>query len=209
MSEERYIYVVLVKAHTFLGKMARLIKRYEYTHVAVCLKKPFTDFVTFSRRAHYNPFDCGFMHETLDCYAYGTHDRVKLKVFRVPVSAEEYAEICARVQEIEKDPNLLFDIFSMMTMSIFHGLSIPKAYNCMSFTGEILSMASAVQMNRPSNSYDIQQMDALLEPFFYKECVVKRRKIHYPNYMEHVPLHKVVLDGATLIIHLIGRVAGV
>ena len=78
-NENNYIYVVLVKALTGLGKLARLTKKYDYTHIAVCLDEKIDKFYTFSRRKHYLPFDCGFMVETLDCYAFGKHKNVKLK----------------------------------------------------------------------------------------------------------------------------------
>ena len=54
---EEYIYVVLVKALTGLGKFARCFSKYDYTHIAVCLNDKFDDFITFSRRKHFAPFD--------------------------------------------------------------------------------------------------------------------------------------------------------
>ena len=58
-----FIYIVLVKAHTGLGKVSRVLSGgYEYSHIAVCKDDRFEDFITFSRRRHYAPFDAGFMH---------------------------------------------------------------------------------------------------------------------------------------------------
>ena len=62
MTEETYVYVVLVKALTGLGKFSRKINKYEYTHIAVSLKQEMEDFDTFSRRSHYTPFNAGIMH---------------------------------------------------------------------------------------------------------------------------------------------------
>ena len=42
-----YIYIVLVKALTGLGKFARRFSKYEYTHIAVCMNKNIADFITF------------------------------------------------------------------------------------------------------------------------------------------------------------------
>lgn len=40
-----------------------------------------------------SPFDCGFMIETLDCYAFGKHKDIKLKIFKIPVSKENKEKI--------------------------------------------------------------------------------------------------------------------
>ena len=61
-NNQDYIYIVLVKAMTGLGKFARKFSKYEYTHIAVCLNDKLDDFITFSRKKHYTPFDSGFMH---------------------------------------------------------------------------------------------------------------------------------------------------
>ena len=37
MKSNDYIYIVLVKALTKLGKFSRKINHYEYTHISVCL----------------------------------------------------------------------------------------------------------------------------------------------------------------------------
>ena len=59
----KWVYIVLIKAHTGLGAVARHITGYPYTHIAVSLDRSMTDFVSFSRRFHNFPFDAGFTHE--------------------------------------------------------------------------------------------------------------------------------------------------
>ena len=44
-NQNNYIYIVLVKALTGLGKFARLTGKYEYTHIAVCLDEKFDKIV--------------------------------------------------------------------------------------------------------------------------------------------------------------------
>ena len=115
-NQNNYIYVVLVKALTGLGKFARLTSKYDYTHIAVCLDEKLDKFYTFSRRKHYSPFDCGFMIETLDCYAFGKNKNVKLKVFKVPVSKENKEKIEKYIENISEDSKYIFNFYSMITM---------------------------------------------------------------------------------------------
>ena len=183
-----YVYFVLVRANTVLGRVARALGHYEYTHAAICLDKPFRDFITFSRRKHYDPFDCGFMHETLDCYAYGRHRRVKLKLHAVPVGEKELRAIRTYLKELEVGETS-FNLYSMLTMGLLHGLPIAGSENCMSFCARVLSLTGAVRLKKPYYRYDLRELDCLLTEagFFYREVTVGAPREETPGYMEPVP----------------------
>ena len=123
MMRNEYIYIVLVKAHTGLGKVSRVLSGgYEYSHIAVCRDDRFEDFITFSRRRHYAPFDAGFMHETRSCYCFGVHDRIKLKIFRLPVDLRARRKIDHFLKQVERQQDrYLFNLYSMVTMPFLHG----------------------------------------------------------------------------------------
>ena len=182
----KHIYIVFVKARTGLGKFARLFSDYEYTHVAVCLNGRKNDFLTFSRRRHNAPFDSGFMHETLDCYAFGKYQNIKLKIYKIPVKAERKRQIEKYITEIEKDTEYIFNLYSMATMSVVHGLPIYKAENCMSFVARILQLSEAVEMKEPYYRYNIREIEELLGGYPYREGLFYKTKIQTRNYMEHV-----------------------
>lgn len=160
--EQKYIYVVLVRAYTGIAFIARRVMSYEYSHIAVCFEEPLRDFVTFSRRHHYTPWNCGFMHETMESYVFGRHDNVKFKVFKVPLEEKNLEQIHEFVDEIEQDGKYRFNILSMVTMPVIHGIKIKHAHNCMSFVGKILELSGTVQMEKPYYRYNIQEMDELL-----------------------------------------------
>lgn len=206
-----HIYVVLVRAHTGLGSFARAITGYQYTHIAFCMNEQLEDFLTFSRRRHYAPFDSGFMHETLDCYAFGDHKKVKLKVFKVPVSDLQKRRIERFVSGIEADKDYLFNLYSMATMPLFHGFRIYKAHNCMSFVGKVLELAGALPGNDPKRryyKYSIKDMDKLLTGlgFFYDEDDYYKSSILMDDYMEKVSFLSNLKMFADLNFRLIYRV---
>ena len=182
-----YIYIVLERSHTLLGRLARLIDPYEYTHITVNLDGKMKRFYSFSRFLHYAPFCSGFMKETLDCYAYGKNKKVKLKVFKVPVTHEEKKRIKAFIRGIYEDrKNYVFNLYSALTMSMIGGFEIYKTYNCMSFTGKVLSMTDAVKMDRPYYRYTIEELDILLTDYFYEEKEFERKSVDTPGYMRPV-----------------------
>ncbi len=184
--KSEYIYVVLVKALTGLGKFSRTFCKYEYTHIAVCMNEEMNDFITFSRKRHYSPFDAGFMHETLDCYAFGEKKRVKLKIFRIPVLKKNRITIENYIQKIESDPKYIFNLYSMITMPFLHGLKIYKAHNCMSFVSKIISLSGQVSMDRKYYQYSIKDLDHLLHEYIWKEGYFIKRKTESRNYMNRV-----------------------
>lgn len=184
--DENYIYIVLVKALTGLGKFARKFSKYEYTHVALCLNENIDDFITFSRKKHYTPFDSGFMHETLDCYAFGNNNKVKLKIFKVPVTLNNKQVIEKYIENLANDNDYIFNLYSMVTMPIFHGFKIYKAHNCMSFVSKILELSKAVPMNKKYYKYNIKDIDILLSNYKYKEEYFYKTKTQNENYMDKV-----------------------
>ncbi len=204
---EKYIYVVLVKANTGLGKVARLVTDYEYTHTAICLDDKFEEFITFSRRKHFKPFDAGFTVEKLSHYAFGNNESVKLKIFRLPTTNKRYKLILAEILRIKEDPSYTFNFYSMLTMSLLHGLKIDKALNCMSFVAGIVKMTGCVKMNRPYYKYSIEELDYLLTDFFYEEKEFFRENEESDGYMDKTMLVENVTDFATLNLKLLRRIA--
>lgn len=174
--DKEYIYVVLIKALTGLGKIGRKFMGYEYTHIAVSFDGRLEDFVTFSRRKHHSPFNAGYMHEKREHYAFGSHKRVKVKVFKLPVSTENMVKIKNYVNKIENDKEYIFNLYSMLTMSLIHGIPIYKSHNCMSFVGKVIALSEVVNMDREYYRYNIREMDELLKEYVYKECYLQKQR---------------------------------
>lgn len=205
-NQNNYIYVVLVKAQTGLGRFARLISKYEYTHISVCLDDEFDKFYTFSRKKHYSPFDSGFMIETLDCYAFGKYNCVKLKIFKVPVSKENKEKIEQYIEKISKDKKYIFNFLSMITMPIFHGFRIYKSHNCMSFVSKIIELSGSADMSKAYYKYNIKEMDKILTQYLYKEELFYKNKIETKEYMKYVGLIKNIIYFIKLNSKLIYRI---
>ncbi len=200
------IYIVLIKAHTGLGKLAKTITGYDYTHIAVCLDRSLTDFITYSRRRHYLPLDAGFMHEYRDYYAFGRHDRVRVKAFKIPVTDSCYQEITDFISRCENDSEQMFNLFSMITMPIVHGFRIYKAHNCMSFTAKIIKLSGAVKMDKSYYRYSIKELDKLLSGYEFFEGYLKRvNSKDYEKYMEKPKLSEYMQLSANNVFKLLKR----
>lgn len=185
-----YVYIVLIKALTGLGKVGRKITKYDYTHIALSMDEKLDDFITFSRKKHYSPFESGYMHETRDCYIFGRNEKVKIKVFKLPVKKENLKKINTYIKKIEKDPEYIFNLYSMLTMPIINGFRIYKAHNCMSFIAKIIELSQVVSMDKRYYKYTIKDMDELLSNFLYYEDYIRKYKDDNKNYMDRIGIIK-------------------
>ena len=176
MEKDEYIYIVLVKALTGLGRIARKITRYEYTHIAISLDENLEDFITFSRRKHYSPFDAGFMHEKREYYAFGKNKNVKVKVFKIKISQYNKEKIIEYIDKIENDKEYIFNFYSMITMPIFHGIRIFKAHTCMSFVGRVIELSVCVDLKKKYYKYNIKEIDDLLKGYLLSEVNLEKNK---------------------------------
>lgn len=186
MEKQEYVYIVLIKALTGLGTVGRKITKYEYTHIALSMDEKLDDFITFSRKKHYSPFESGFMHETRDCYIFGSNEKVKIKAFKLPVQKENLNKINIYIRKIEKDPEYIFNLYSMITMPIIHGFRIYKTHNCMSFIGKIIELSQVVPMDKRYYKYSIKDMDELLGNYLYYEDYISKSKDENENYMNRI-----------------------
>ena len=187
MSETNdYIYIVLECSHTLVGKIAKKVEHYDYSHITTCFSDSLDSFASFSRRKLHAPFDAGFMRETLDCMAFGDYDTTQLKIFKVPLLPGRKEIIEKFIAAVERDDQYIFNVYSAFSMGLFHGFRIYKTYNCMSFVGRVLDLSGTVKLDRPYYRYDIRQMDELLTPYLYAEQEYECREIINQHYMDHV-----------------------
>ena len=199
------IYIVLIKAHTGLGGAARWLTGYPYTHIAVSLDGSLRDFISFSRRYHYFPFEAGFTHEYRDYYAFGKHKDYSVKVFRLPVEAAAYSDILSFIDDREKG-NYLFNLYSMATMPVLGGFRIANAENCMSFTAQIIGLSRCVKLTKPYWRYSIKDMDELLTNLqYFQGKICKRPQDNHSEYMQALCIKRYLTGMIGLLVPLTKR----
>lgn len=179
----RYIYIAFIRAHTALAAAGRLFTGFEYTHCAVCTDSAFNEFLTFSRRRHYLPFDAGFMRETRGCYAFGGHRKSKARIYRIPVTGENYERVMDFINNCESG-DYVFNLLSMVTSPLLHGVGIDGAHNCVSFCARAAELAG-VTLARPCCKYDLVTLDRALSHYPFREGqLIKHREDAPAGYMD-------------------------
>ena len=187
------IYIVLIKSLTGLGKFSRTFSNYEYTHISICLDDELNDFLSFSRRRLNSLFDAGFTHEYRDYYAFSDNSKFKVKVFKLDVDDDALMDIKEFIDKCNSN-KYIFNIYSMLTMPLFHGFRIYKAYNCMSFVGMIIKKSKAIDMKKPYYKYDIKEMDELLKGYEFYEGYLNKYNNYHKEYMVKDSFYKKIHD---------------
>lgn len=188
------IYIVLVKAQTGLGKTARFLTHYPYTHIAVSFDKSMTNFYGFSRKYHNLPFCAGFMCEKRDYFAFGKHKFFDAKIFELPVSEDNYKKILKFIFRCKTGT------FNIMATKI----RIKNTYNCMTFTAKILKLTGLFDMSRPYDKYNIPDMDKIMEKHCVFEGKIKRKTSEsYKEYMKIFSLSEYIRSFTEMIYKLV------
>lgn len=167
--EQQYIYICFLATNTTIAKISRKISRCDFTHIAISFEESLEDFVSFSRRCVNTPLDAGIVWERRGDYIQPEESSFRTKIFRIPVRQEAVSRIQKLIWRYERDPEYMFNILSMVTMTVFHGFYIYKTENCMSFVAKILEMTGAVRLERPYYRYLPAELVQLLSGYEYFE----------------------------------------
>lgn len=179
------IYIYLFKEETVVGKVARKLLKYPYTHIAFTLNHE--DFITFSRRKHYDPFNSGFMIEKRDHYTFGNNKEIGARYYSVPLSDEALIKINNYMMEVSGD---CFNLYGML-LSPIGGIEIPGANNCMTFVAKVLELSNIKLLKYPYYKNSISDIEEALKRGGYisKDIVIKKNKEDI-SYMQKVTLPK-------------------
>lgn len=177
------IYIVLIRAHTGLGALGRKVTRSSYTHIAVTFDRSMSDFVSFSRKYHYFPFEAGLMHEYRDYYAFGQHKDFVAKIFELPVDDVHYKAVREYISGCENDASMQFNLLSMIFMPLTGAFSIPHTENCMSFAARCAELSGCVGFDRPYWKYSIRDIDDMLTGYKIFEGRIPRGSRPEDDYM--------------------------
>ena len=134
------LYILFEKSNSMIGKLGRIFMPYPYTHVTISFDGE--NYHSFSRRHLHDPFDAGLTEEKLDYFAY---EEVEVKIYKTKITDEEKQKIISFMDKVKDYP---FDVVDMITMPLVHGYRNNRAYNCMSFVAEVLTILNYPLPNR-------------------------------------------------------------
>lgn len=168
MEENYYIYVVLSRTQTRVAKVIRKVSKAKFSHAAISLDEHLDQIYGFSRPQYQAPFLGKLVKESFTSYTLNLDEEVPVCVYRLPVSKEKYFYVKNKIYEFMHDPEIIYNMFSVVTYPISKGFETYKAYSCIEFVVMILKEIG-YPIHLPYHKYMPDDMMELLEIYKFYE----------------------------------------
>lgn len=165
---EQHIYIVLSRTETGFAKTLRTIGHLEYNHSAIALDKDLRELYSFARSEQYGWLTARLVHETTDRYLVNAKDDIPIKVYRIPVTPEQYEWVKNTIYEIRDDPKFMYNLLSVLTYPVLGGFSTYKAFSCSEFVAYVLKHIGFT-LRKPQHRYRPDDLQPLLKHYLCYE----------------------------------------
>lgn len=157
------IYIVLTYTGTILSKVIRLYTKAEYCHVSLALDENLSEMYSFGRSNPYNPFNGGFVHESIN---YGTFKRfknTKAEVYSLSLTNKQYKKIKSLIRKMNQKRDLYkFNIIGLFGVGFNLKYQKENAFYCAEFVKYLIDKAN-IKMELPElvKPIDFKKVDSL------------------------------------------------
>lgn len=186
---ERYIYVMLSQTPTGFGKTIRKVMGYTYNHTSIAFDKELVQLYSFGRKVHKVPVVAGLVREYPERFSLNVTSDVPVRIYRIPVTQEQYDIGLSRIQEILDDEDeYLYNLYSVLLYPVFRGFSTFKAYHCTEFVAHLLQrMKVELHEDKPACGITPEGMKVLLQD--YEICYEGNLLEYVSDLSEHRPVY--------------------
>jgi len=200
------LYVMFTRTSTVVGKMIRAVTRYEFSHVSLALSDDLTEFYSFARKNVNNPIYAGFVKEKRCYFTLGKENKTRVKIFKISVEDEVYYKVREFVIQVANDDELIYNLFSLITMPIMHGIQPYKQHTCISFVSEALAVNGIVKFNKPTYKYTPKELERKLKKYLFLDgYIYNGEKENDDKYFEPLGIRKGLMINIAFIYECIYR----
>lgn len=132
----QYLYVMMSRTDTGMGRFIRFFTREEYNHVSLCLDSKLQHFVSFARYRQDVPLAGGFVTEPatrlLSC-----GKSMPVRIFKIQISPTDAGKLSELFLLADHTP-LVYNSLGALLNGFHLHCPIPGAYTCLEFAGSIL-----------------------------------------------------------------------
>lgn len=160
-----YVYIVLSQTPTGFGRLIRKVAKLEYNHASIAFDKDLHELYSFGRKQSHVPLVAGFVKEYPERFSLKTNPQVNAKIYKIPVTRQQYILGKKRILQIENDEDeYLYNLFSVLLFPVIHGFSTFKAYSCSEFVIHILGcMNICIKDQKPCWQYTPEEIGDIFE----------------------------------------------
>lgn len=170
---QKYIYIILSKTNSRMGKFIRFMTHYEYNHVSISLNDNFNNLYSFARYYKNAPLVGGFVNESILRYK---NTNANLKIFKVPVSLKDYNNIYLYIEKIKLyQKDYIYNTLSAIATFFHADIKIRKSFTCLGFVNYILNNFNVLDFNKDVRT--IKSLNQKLNDYVYYEGKIDNLKI--------------------------------
>lgn len=162
----QYIYVILSATPTMMGKFIRVFTRSSFNHSSISLSEDWNEMYSFARYRASNPLVGGFVKEFPERLSLGKDKSVYIKVYKIPVSDEQFIRIKKFIYKIRDDREQnIYNTIAPLGILTGHCFNKYKAYTCSDFVAHSLVMGGVMLENCLSKNMVPDEMQKFLDRY--------------------------------------------
>ena len=136
---EYCIYLVISETPTKFGSVIRKFAHIKYNHASIAFDENLRRLYSFGRRQYKNPLNAGLIREYPERFTLRRFSRINVRIYRIPVTREQYLQGKSRILEIRHDRDgYLYNLFSVLSFPLLKGFHTYKAFSCAEFAAHML-----------------------------------------------------------------------
>lgn len=137
MPDNKYLYIMLSRTGTGMGKVIRACTHCNYNHVSLTLDPSFRSFVSFARYTQGVVLAGGYVVETPQRFLCQAQP-VPVRIFRIAVTQERYAQLTSLFSVAANGTDLIYNSLGALLSTWHLRCHIPGAYTCLEFASAVL-----------------------------------------------------------------------
>lgn len=138
----KYIYLVLSRTETNIGKVIRRFTHEQVNHSGVSFTEDLTELYSFARKRACNCFDGGLVKESPNTLKFGGKKDCLIEVYAIPISNEDYDNALSFVEDIRNDVDrYIYNTAKLVTSAFDRYPQVYKSFVCTEFSSSVLRAA--------------------------------------------------------------------
>ena len=165
-----YVYILITRTPTFVGKVIRRVLDNKYNHMSISLDKDLTEVYSFGRKSVKNFMDGGPTKESYHTLSVGTGETVDLCVFKIPVTKMQYERLKTFIDNVFEDADGYIYNFADALGRVFRRkIRVNKCYTCIEFCSEALEYAKIEIGKKLYNVSNLDEVRKILKRYIAYE----------------------------------------
>ncbi len=214
---DAFIYVILSRTPTRVGRMIRYCTHSRFNHVSISLDASMLEMYSFARLSAKNPLVGGMVKENPYRFSLGKGQNVDVKIYRIPVTSEQYDQIRSFIYETyTDDEKYYYNLIGVFNVLFKSNLQVYKTYICTEFVSEVFKQGGISLLHKRCNTVSLKDFESSLEPFIFyhgnlydypelAECSTQENSYEEDDFFKRKGVRREIVNTFTVLAILIDR----